>query len=197
MSSDNSQTGTDENGFLSRWSKRKEAAREASTLPLDEAVGSTDQSLAESSEPIPEPAELTDADMPDLETLRPDSDVSGFFSPGVSDALRRKALRKLFHTSRFNIKDGLDDYDDDYRAVQSLGDTVTWDMQRQKERLAERKRLREQAEAQDEASAENANTEAESPTEAQHAEEAAVEAEVIQSSHAADDDSRASPPPSK
>ncbi|MCW8885607.1 MAG: DUF3306 domain-containing protein, partial [Motiliproteus sp.] len=57
---------------------------------------------------------LTDEDMPDIETLTEDSDYSGFLSEGVSEALKRKAMRKLFHLPEFNIRDGLNDYDDDF-----------------------------------------------------------------------------------
>ncbi|NIQ95758.1 MAG: hypothetical protein GWN87_17280, partial [Desulfuromonadales bacterium] len=45
----------------------------------------------------------------------------------------------------FNIRDGLDDYDEDFRTFASLGDIVTADMKHQQE-LAEA-RAREQAQA--------------------------------------------------
>jgi len=60
--------------------------------------------------------------MPPLESLGPDSDYSGFMSPGVSDELRRLALRKLFHSPLYNITDGLDDYDDDFRSFAVLSE---------------------------------------------------------------------------
>ncbi|MEX0374762.1 DUF3306 domain-containing protein [Spiribacter pallidus] len=142
--------------FLGRWARRKEAQRREA-----EASASPEPSSAEHepTEPVPhatetaapaegEAAPLTDADMPDIDSLAPDSDVSGFFSPGVSEALRRKALRKLFHTARFNVKDGLDDYDEDYTQLQSLGNVETWDMKRQQQRLAERRERRERLEAE-------------------------------------------------
>ncbi len=133
--------------FLARWARRKEAVRQAEdleetsldTAAQDEAQALTPAEEASAVESEPERV-LTDEDMPDIESLTPDSDVSGFFSPGVSEALRKKALRKLFHTSRFNVKDGLDDYDDDYTLLQPLGDTVPWDMKKQQERLEERRR---------------------------------------------------------
>ena len=76
---------------------------------------------------------LTDADMPDIETLTEDSDFSGFMSEGVSDELRNLALRKLFRSSVFNIRDGLDEYDEDYTYFEKLGDIVTSDMKHQVE----------------------------------------------------------------
>jgi ferredoxin len=66
--------------------------------------------------------------MPDVETLTDESDYTGFMSPKVSEELRKLALRKLFQGSDFNIRDGLDDYDDDYTTFAPLGDIVTTDM---------------------------------------------------------------------
>ena len=66
------------------------------------------------------PPLLGDADMPPLDSLGPESDYSGFLSPGVSEELRRLALRKLFHSPLFNVTDGLDDYDDDFTSFAVL-----------------------------------------------------------------------------
>jgi len=63
---------------------------------------------------------LTDQDMPSLESLNEGSDYRGFLSPGVSDGLHRLALRKLFSASKFQVRDGLDDYDTDYNLLQPL-----------------------------------------------------------------------------
>ncbi len=65
------------------------------------------------------------------------SDYSGFLSPEVSDELRRLALRKLFHLPEFNIKDGLDDYDEDFRSFEVLKDVITADMRFEMERNRE------------------------------------------------------------
>ena len=76
--------------------------------------------------------------MPALESLDENSDYSGFLSSGVSESLRRRALRKLFSSAVFNIPDGLDDYDDDFTSFAALGDIVTSDMKHQAEVEAER-----------------------------------------------------------
>lgn len=57
---------------------------------------------------------LSDADMPRVETLKDTDDYSVFMSPGVSEALRLQALRKLFHSAAFNRSDGLANYAEDY-----------------------------------------------------------------------------------
>jgi hypothetical protein len=52
--------------------------------------------------------------LPALDTLTIDSDYTPFMQPGVDDAVKRGALKKLFADPRFNVMDGLDVYIDDY-----------------------------------------------------------------------------------
>jgi hypothetical protein len=149
--------------FLQRWSARKQQAKKSDELPdelPDERYNSpvsgdsnkisddvltvsphdTEQVLQE------QPAqELTDTDMPPLDSLTTDSDYQQFFAPKVSAELRRLALNKLFHLPQFNIRDGLDDFDDDFTQFEPLGDTVTADMKHRIEMLRQREQ-REQEE---------------------------------------------------
>lgn len=143
-------------GLLSRWSRNKSRNRSASehenTGPSADSLITPDSpsnaSIAESTEPaatndavpatgmvdqsVEETSEdeliLTDEDMPAIETLDADSDYSGFLNKGVSPELRQKALQHLFRMPKFNIRDGLNDYDEDYTYFEPLGDTVTSDM---------------------------------------------------------------------
>jgi hypothetical protein len=117
--------------FLRRWSRRKQQALDES----QQAEGKDSQALIEKTE-IQLP---TDADMPPIESLTEDSDYSGFLSPKVSEALRKQAMRKLFHSPAFNICDGLDDYDGDYTKFAKLGNIVTADMKHQIEMEAQRR----------------------------------------------------------
>jgi hypothetical protein len=100
---------------LSRWSRRKQEATKTPPISEQEPTDVADASLStqQSEEVVQEPIPLTDADMPDIDSLAEDSDFTGFMSPGVSDELRNLALRKLFHAPVFNIRDGLDEYDED------------------------------------------------------------------------------------
>ena len=133
-------------GFYSRWSKRKvqersnQQAENQSELSMDinSALDTTaeQQSFPESSQ---EKVLLCDKDMPDLDSLDEDSDYSGFLSPGVSETLRKLALRKLFQGQSFNLCDGLDDYDEEFTSFEKLGDIVTADMRFQLEEEAKRK----------------------------------------------------------
>ena len=136
----------DEN-FVSRWSRRKQEMGKESTV--------TDE-IAPTSDAIPRESYLTDADMPAIESLTENSDYSGFLSPKVSEALRKQALRKLFHSPGFNIRDGLDDYDGVYTEFEKLGDIVTADMRHQLEMEAQR-HARQQA--QDESGDDNKQVE--------------------------------------
>ena len=123
--------------FLSRWSRRKALQQEETDqLTISEGAGQEDE-LPVVSEEEEAPA-LTDDDMPPLETLGEDDSYSGFLSPEVSEKLRKVALRQLFHGAGFNIRDGLDDYDEDFTIFKPLGDIITADM-RHREEMLERK----------------------------------------------------------
>ena len=142
----------DAEGPLRRWARRKrEVAREnravdearerGASRDLPEAVHVGREPTGDASEPaIVEENVLADEDMPPLDSLDENSDYSGFLSSGVSEGLRRRALRKLFSSAVFNIPDGLDDYDDDFTSFAALGDIVTSDMRHQAEVEAERER---------------------------------------------------------
>ncbi len=135
-------TDVDE-GFLQRWSRRKQGVPEADQPPAAERPEPAP--ATESDAPV-----LGDSDMPPLESIEQSRDVSPFFSEGVSEHLRRQALRRLFSLPGFNIRDGLDDYDEDYRSFAALGDIITSDMkfdQERLERLAAERRAAADAEA--------------------------------------------------
>ena len=129
---------------LSRWSRRKHEVQQALDDQAPPVTADDVDTGLPPAETAPEPAEpvLTDADMPDVESLTEESDFSPFMSPGVSDELRNLALRKLFRAPVFNIRDGLDEYDDDFTTFEKLGDIVTSDMKHQIE--MQQQKLREQ-----------------------------------------------------
>lgn len=117
----------DRNGPLSRWNSRKQAVLAEQQANMEKV---SEQETA---------TVLTDEDMPPVDSLTPDSDYTGFLSPGVSEDLRRLALRKLFHGPEFNVIDGLDDYDGDYTNFAKLGDVITSEMRHRMEIEARRK----------------------------------------------------------
>lgn len=151
-------------GFMQRWSERKVAAKaevdselktetdlkvahadELENSPLDKSLV-TEENVTE-----PEIQEFkTDEDMPPVEELTEDSNYSDFLSPKVSDALRKQALRKLFHLPFLNVVDGLDDYAEDYTKFAALGDIIPHEMKRMLEREKSKELEKQEAELLDE-----------------------------------------------
>ena len=123
----------EDESFLARWSRRKQAGyqhREHRSTPGPQSEAR--ETLAEDyvQQAAAAQRELTDEDMPPLDSLDEKSDYAAFMSPGVSEKLRAQALRKLFHLPGFHVPDGLDDYDDDFTQFAKLGDIVTREMER-------------------------------------------------------------------
>lgn len=71
------------------------------------------------------PSHLDHADLPDIADLNADSDFTAFLREGVSEEIRRKALRVLWRSDPVlaNI-DGLNDYDEDFRSGGVLAKAV-------------------------------------------------------------------------
>ncbi|WP_339881803.1 DUF3306 domain-containing protein [Vreelandella maris] len=124
---------------LERWSRLKRhvqkeedasASSSPDTTPVDEAPADQEAALhneaeqpnAENDQPLatsaeePEPGSL-DHTLPDPDTLEAGSDFSAYMAPGVSGPLRRQALKRLWATGNYNVRDGLDDYDADYNKL--------------------------------------------------------------------------------
>lgn len=123
---------------------------------------------------------LTDADMPPVESLTADSDVSSFFNKGVSAALRKAALRFVFQQPKFNVRDGLNDYDGDYTVFEPLGDTITSDMKfhaarKERDRLAAEAEREEELLRQEQLEADQASKDVESAETAETHEESVNE----------------------
>ncbi|MCY4217768.1 MAG: DUF3306 domain-containing protein [Gammaproteobacteria bacterium] len=133
-------TDTEQEAFLSRWSRLKTEHTEQELVKSESDEALSDTAMDTQSDE--ESQVLTDEDMPPIESLDENSDYSLFMSKGVSENLRRMALRKLFSQGVFNIRDGLDDYDDDFTTFESLGDLVTSDM-KHREEMKEKLKQRE------------------------------------------------------
>jgi hypothetical protein len=98
----------DPGGFLARWSRLKQAARWQQTAKAAPSEG----------EAKAVPSDVPPEDLPPIETLTADSDFTPFMRPGVPDALRNSALRKLWQSdpALANL-DGLVEYGEDYAAA--------------------------------------------------------------------------------
>lgn len=122
--------------FLSRWSRRKQQAREQEAAPSPAVTpASQDQ-----------PPEL-----PPVDALNMDSDFRGFLHPKVDETLRREALKKLFHEPHFNVMDGLDIYIDDYSVSDPIPEAMLKQMKHAQDIIVAGKERREEAARQEEA----------------------------------------------
>jgi hypothetical protein len=127
----------DDEPFLGRWSRLKAQAREREAEPappVDEQAAAPSPAPPADAAPAAEPP--LPVELPDIDQLGEDSDYSAFLAEGVDAELRKRALRKLFHSPKFNVFDGLDTYRDDFTSFPALGSVVTVDMRHQLERAA-------------------------------------------------------------
>ena len=113
-------TGNDaSDGFFSRWSRRKELARDGGGIapavaPVEAVVPEEPKAapLAEVDARAPElPPPPT---MDDVAQLTRESDYTRFVAAHVDVAVKRAAMKKLFSDPHFNVMDGLDTYIADY-----------------------------------------------------------------------------------
>ncbi|MEP2943500.1 MAG: DUF3306 domain-containing protein [Hyphomicrobiales bacterium] len=107
-------------GFMSRWSKRKQAVAageevlDVSPQIAEEAASDVLSEISEERAAELEANKLA-AEAIDLESLKYDSDFSAYFKDGVPSLLRQKAMRILWRSNPVlaNV-DGLCDYDDNF-----------------------------------------------------------------------------------
>jgi hypothetical protein len=107
----------EEDAFLSRWSRRKVAARRGEALPepvTPPAAPAAAQAPPPAAKETRAPAEAP-PELPSLDTLKGlESDYKAFMRPEVDAGTRTAALKKLFGDPHFNTMDRLDVYIDDY-----------------------------------------------------------------------------------
>ncbi|MGR5333858.1 DUF3306 domain-containing protein [Vibrio gigantis] len=137
--------------FFSRWSQRKldestdKALEAEQTLEDTELTSSKASSAAssidvETSESLErgtlenespehnEDAHAVDSQAIDSQEIASetteDLSVAQLLVSEASESVKKAALRKLFLSEEFNVRDGLDDYDDDYSNLKSLSEGV-------------------------------------------------------------------------
>ena len=106
---------TDEKDFLSRWARRKQAAREGLAEPEAEQPAVPAEKAAP--EPPAEEAPVDESAFEDVDfdALDYESDYTRFMEKDVPEIVRRRALRALWRSDPIlaNV-DGLNDYDEDF-----------------------------------------------------------------------------------
>ncbi len=114
--------------FLNRWSQRK----------LGQATGQQDEEqltndpvlILEESRPQAlqvedsTPAVDTESDSSSKVENTEEMSIASLLVSEASESVKKAALRKLFLSEEFNVRDGLDDYDDDYSNLKSLSEGV-------------------------------------------------------------------------
>ncbi|WP_394256322.1 DUF3306 domain-containing protein [Vibrio harveyi] len=122
--------------FFSRWSKRK--LEETTTEPTDakvvDSVESTEPETAQAHEELSTEAQAlaTEASVTETESQQTSSEttdpeemsVAQLLVSEAPESVKKAALRKMFLSEEFNVRDGLDDYDDDYSNLKSLSEGV-------------------------------------------------------------------------
>ena len=107
-------------GFTSRWSRRKRRTQvEDLAVPLapvgPEKAPSQPLAPAAAGEPPASPCDPEVPELPDPDTLDAKADFTVFLKDNVPEALRRRALRRLWRLDPVLANlDGLNDYDDDF-----------------------------------------------------------------------------------
>jgi len=118
-------------GFLGRWSQRKQAVREGKALeepvanPVVQQVNGSalesavDPGLHRDDSPPPPPPSLDD-----VTGLTTQSDFKPFVARDVAPEVRNAAMKKLFTDPHYNVMDRLDIYIDDYSKPDPLPESM-------------------------------------------------------------------------
>lgn len=126
----------EDDGFLSRWARRKAQVRQGGPVApegvADAAPSPPPSTLAAppSSQPAAAagpaaPTPLPRPTMDDVAGLTRESDYSRFVSAGVDPTVKNAAMKKLFASDpHFNAMDGLDVYIDDYNKFEPLPKSI-------------------------------------------------------------------------
>lgn len=98
--------------FLARWSRLK---REARAAVAERRPAAADPAAPPPAAATAPPAEAQLPELPPIDSLTKDSDYTPFLRPGVPEALRKAALRKLWQSDPvFANLDGLLEYGEDF-----------------------------------------------------------------------------------
>ena len=129
------QDGSGEAGFLARWSRRKQQARDGRAEPEERpgealpaaADGAADPAGADEVDEstLSDSELLAKYELPDPGSLTASDDVAAFMRKGVPARLRNLALRRVWRLDPVLANlDGLNDYDDDYTDAAMLAGVV-------------------------------------------------------------------------
>lgn len=115
----------DDDSLASRWSRRKQAVKDEALE--EEALAEQPEEIVEEPEPEKTEAEvLAEFNLKDPDEMEPGDDFSGFMNSGIPQALRNRALRKLWlsNPALANL-DQLLDYGEDFSTKGDIVETIT------------------------------------------------------------------------
>ncbi len=114
--------------FLNRWSKRKleQSSNDQDGKPQpDDLATIVDESGSQDTQvEATNPISATEPNSVEEERNPEQTSIANLLVSEASEAVKKAALRKLFLSEQFNVRDGLDDYDDDYSKLKSLSEGV-------------------------------------------------------------------------
>ncbi|WP_158136226.1 DUF3306 domain-containing protein [Photobacterium damselae] len=102
-------------------------ASSESTSPCEQSdTSALDNSVSDnhSSEIDTEVAETEDLTLSDVDKVTFESGAASFLKQGVDKAVKKAALRKLFHSSEYNYISDMDDCTEDFSQLETLSDKV-------------------------------------------------------------------------
>ena len=117
-------------GFLSRWSRRKQEVREGKPVeeqPVVEAPPPTEappQAVFGPLEGAPVAPPPPPPTIDDVRALTFESDFKRFVAPDVAPEVKNAAVKKLFADPHFNVRDMMDVYADDYSQPDPLPESM-------------------------------------------------------------------------
>lgn len=111
---------------LGRWSRLKQQKKADAALAETQVAGLTEgPDVGQGTGPAEAPVEPV-VDLPPVESLGKDSDYTPFLQEGVPEDLAKAALRRMWRSDpAFNIRDGLDDYDEDFSLARLVGNMIS------------------------------------------------------------------------
>lgn len=117
-------------GFLNRWSQRKQDVRAGKPLAEPVIVPPPPEPVQINPNPVEKSADVAQAAAPELPTLAdaqqltPASDFKPFMVRGVAADVKNAAMKKLFTDPHFNVMDRLDTYIDDYSIADPIPEAM-------------------------------------------------------------------------
>ena len=117
---------SEEANFLSRWARRKAEVQESEAAQAAAAQETAERDRPEEPDDRDRPVtEEEIAALPDPDSLEHGADFKPFLRPGIPQALRQRALRRIWRVNpAIGFLDGMNEYDLDYTDAATVVDNL-------------------------------------------------------------------------